>query len=252
MPVSMTFYRHISGGRRITVTLFTALLGAIALFLVPETVYAQSCRRPSGMSDVWDFAARDLDELAAQPGEPQLVEKNVRSLSNNEQGQLEARFRMHVLFPQQFEAFRNAIRDIDRQDEFLPNLEVSEVRCSDGNPVTYALVQQKLAFRFLFFSREYEYVLHYFLDETTGPDAAFNVWWHLAESLDGKIIATDGSWYFEPVVVDGRSYTYMAYGTRTVFREEKTGLRTVMDQFAERNTVAAMQALQERVREMTE
>lgn len=139
--------------------------------------------------------------------------------------------------------------EIDRQQEFFPNLEVSEVLCSNGPPVSYALVRQKLSFRFLFFSRESEYILHYFIDELTRPDSAVNVWWHLAESVDTQIVVTDGSWYFEPVVVHGRAYTYVAYGTRTVFREEKTGLKTAMERFAERNAAGAMLALQERAQE---
>ena len=65
--------------------------------------------------------------------------------------------------------------------------------------------------------------------------------------MDKQIVATDGSWYFEPVVVNGRSYTYVAYGTGTVFREEKAGVRTAMERFGEGNTAAAIEALQERV-----
>jgi hypothetical protein len=151
---------------------------------------------------------------------------------------------MHALFPEAIADFREVIVDIERHTEFLPNLAISEVLCSNGPPVSYARVHQKLAFQFLFFSREYEYIMHYFIDESTGSGASLNLWSSLAESIGGQVVATNSSWYFESVVVNGRSYTYMAYGVRTVFREQTTGLRMAMERFGERNTAAAMQALQ--------
>lgn len=220
------------------------LYGILLLFLIPGVTYTQSCEPPQGMEDAWGFRAHDLDALVSEPGEPRLVEKNIRTLSNSEQGELEARLHMHALFRADIEDFKAAIRDIDRQENFLPKLEASEVLCSDGPPVNYARVRQELEFRFLIFSREYEYVLHYFLEGPAESGAELNVWWTLAEPLDDQITATDGSWYFEPVVVDGVSYTYMAYGTHTVFREEKMGLRAALDRFSERNAAAAMRALQ--------
>ena len=220
------------------------LWGLIFLFLMPAVTYAQACEPPQGLKDTWGFRAQDLEALADQPGEPRLVEKKIRTLSNSEQGELEARLHMHALFRENIEHFKGAIRDIERQESFLPNLEASEVLCSNGSPVNYARVRQKLEFRFLIFSREYEYILHYFLEEPTESGAELNVWWTLAEPIDDQITATDGSWYFEPVVVDGASYTYMAYGTHTVFRDEKMGLRAALDRFSERNAAAAMRALQ--------
>lgn len=231
------------------VPLVSVILGLLFLFLLPGIADAQSCEPPSGLNDEWGFRAHDLEALASEPGEPRLVEKNIRILNNNAQGELEARLHMHALFREDIGDFKTAIRDIDRQDEFLPNLEASEVLCSDGRPVTYARVRQKLAFRFLIFSREYEYILHYFLEGPAESGAELNVWWKLDEPIDDQIVATDGSWYFEPVVVDGVSYTYMAYGTRTVFRERKMGLRAAMERFGDRNTAAAMQALQEEAAE---
>lgn len=246
-PIRST--KDTSIGHLATVPFLSVLYGLLLLFLIPGVTYAQSCEPPQEMDDAWGFRAQDLEALASEPGEPRLVEKNIRILNNNAQGELEARLHMHALFREDIGDFKTAIRDIDRQDEFLPNLEASEVLCSDGRPVTYARVRQKLAFRFLIFSREYEYILHYFLEGPAESGAELNVWWKLDEPIDDQIVATDGSWYFEPVVVDGVSYTYMAYGTRTVFRERKMGLRAAMERFGDRNTAAAMQALQEEAAE---
>jgi hypothetical protein len=220
------------------------LYGILLLFLIPGVTYAQPCEPPQGMEDAWGFRAHDLDALESEPGEPRLVEKNIRTLNNSAQGELEARLHMHALFREDIQDFKTAIRDIDRQEEFLPNLEASEVLCSTGRPVSYARVRQKLEFRFLIFSRKYEYILHYFLEGPAETRGELNVWWKLAEPLDDQIVTNDGSWYFEPVVVDGVSYTYMAYGTHTVFQEEKMGLRAALDRFSERNAAAAMRALQ--------
>lgn len=231
---------------------FAVLYGLLSLFLMPNVTYAQSCERPPEMRDTWGFRAHDLAVLASDPGEPQLVEKNIRALSNSSQGALDARMHLHAVFREDIEDFKKAIRAIDRQEEFLPSLEASEVLCTDGRPVSYARVRQKLAFRFLIFSREYEYILHYFLDGSDERGAELNVWWELAEPIDDQIVATDGSWYFERVVVDGQAYTYMAYGTHTVFREQKMGLRTAMERFGERNTAAAMRALQEKAAEVAD
>jgi hypothetical protein len=234
-----TFVSHVTA-----IGVKKVLYGLLFLFLIPGVTDAQACEPPRGLDDTWGFRAQDLEALADQPGEPLLVEKNIRTLSNSAQGELEARLHMHALFRENIEHFKGAIRDIERQENFLPRLKASEVMCSNGRPVTYARVRQKLEFRFLIFSREYEYVLHYFLEGPAETRAELNVWWRLAEPLDEQIAAIDGSWYFEPVVVDGVSYTYMAYGTHTVFREEKMGLRAALNRFSGRNAAAAMRALQ--------
>ncbi|NBF41119.1 MAG: hypothetical protein GVY14_11970 [Spirochaetes bacterium] len=236
--------KQTSGGHFTAMGLGRVLWELIFLFLMPVVTYAQACEPPRGLKETWGLRAHDLEALADQPGEPRLVEKNIRTLNNSEQGELEARLHMHALFGENIAHFKSAIRDIERQENFLPRLEASEVLCSSGRPVTYARVRQKLEFRFLIFSREYEYILHYSLEGPAGSGAELNVWWTLAEPIDDQITATDGSWYFEPVVVDGVSYTYMAYGTHTVFREERMGLRAALDRFSERNAAAAMRALQ--------
>jgi hypothetical protein len=152
---------------------------------------------------------------------------------------------MHALFNEDFDAFEDAIRDLARQQEFLPRLETSEPLCRSGRPLSYARVRQKLAFRLLIFSRTYEYVLHYNFDESSRGNSALDVWWVLAEPLDDQIIETDGSWYFEEVEVNGERYTYMAYATHTVFRERKLGLQAALERFGERDVRNAMLAMRE-------
>ncbi|MFP4565751.1 MAG: hypothetical protein ACLFNX_04555 [Spirochaetaceae bacterium] len=241
--------KHVSVRRIRSLPALAVLFGLFLLVFAPVGAYAQSCDPPDGLSDAWEFRAHDLEALVSDPGEPQLVEKNIRTLKNSAEGELDARLHLHALFPEDVEDFEAAIRDIERQSEFLPNLKASEVLCSDGRPTSYARVRQELGFRFLIFSRDYEYILHYFLESTDGRDASLNVWWQLDEPLDDQILTTDGSWYFERVVVEDREYTYMAYGTHTVFRERKRGLKAAMDRFGERNAAAAMKALQEEAAE---
>lgn len=152
---------------------------------------------------------------------------------------------MHGLFRADLQSFEDAIRDLSRQQEFLPRLQASEPLCRSGQPLSYARVRQKLAFRLLIFSRTYEYVLHYSFEDSRARGNALNVWWVLAEPLDDQIIQTDGSWYFEEVQIEGERYTYVAYATHTVFQRRRLGLRTALDRFGERDMRKAMLALQE-------
>jgi len=153
---------------------------------------------------------------------------------------------MHGVFDTPIEAFEDALRAVEEQDDYLPRLEESEIICSAGNPLEYVRLRQKLSFRFLSFGRDYEYVLHYFFDDQI--PGTFVVWWQLATALDDQILETDGTWYFEEVVVGGRKYTYMTYATRTLFREESLGLRTAIKQFGEHDLHNAMAALNEEAR----
>ena len=158
------------------------------------------------------------------------------------------RAHMHALFETELQSFENAIRAIEEQDDFLPRLEASEVLCSSGEPVEYARVLQELEFSFLFFSRSYEYVLHYNLTDRLPEEELFRIWWELEEPRDDQILTTDGSLYFERVLVDGKEFTYVAYATHTVFKKERLGLRAALERFGEKDVHNAIIALAEEAR----
>jgi hypothetical protein len=176
-------------------------------------------------------------------GRPELVEEHIAELGEGERGELRSRARMHALFEVELEAYEAALRKIEEQPSFLPRLAESELLCSAGEPVSYARVRQKLEFRFLFFSRSYEYTLHYNLENSDGARESFAAWWVLLEPIGGQILHVDGSWYFEKVRHRGRSYTYMAYATETLFREKRVGLESALRRLGSRDMRRAMHAL---------
>lgn len=225
------------------------LLFPLILLIFPTTVApAQSCRRPADIANPWEITYADAEAPPDEVGNPQLVEKNVRSLNNSATGELEIRAHLHGVFRGNVREYEAAIRDIENQSSYLPRLAVSEVLCRDDAPASYARVLQRLSFRFLFFSRDYEYVLHYAIEDRVDEEGGgFTVWWVIAEPRDDQIVTTDGAWHFETVTVDGESYVYMGYATHTVFRERKIGLRTALRRFGERDIRRAMTALRDRV-----
>ena len=230
-----------------------AILSLLSLFLLVVAAIvapAQSCERPTDIENPWDITYSDVDASPEDIGDAMLVQKNVRSLNNSDIGELEITAHMHGIYRGNLSDYEAAIRDIEMQSTYLPRLTVSEVLCNDKVPTSYARVLQQLSFSFLFFSREYEYVLHYAIDDRVDEEqGGFTVWWVLAEQRDEQIVTTDGAWHFEAVVVDGEAYVYMGYATHTVFRERKVGLRTALRRFGERDIRRAMAALRDRVTE---
>jgi hypothetical protein len=222
------------------------VLAVLAFLTLPTALAsAQACTPPDDLENLWSLDDHDLEPLFDDIGEARLIEKDVRPLRDSAEGELEIRAHMHGVYEGEISDYLAAIRDIERQAEFLPRLEESEVRCRSGNPVEYARVRQRLAFRFLFFSRDYEYVLHYVIDDRTDEEDGFTTWWVLAEPLDEQILTTDGAWHLRSVHRDGESYVYMGYATHTVFRERSFGLRSALNRFGERDIRRAMQGLHE-------
>lgn len=174
-----------------------------------------------------------------------MVTKRVEAPGEGRPGKLSIRARVHALYEPEVEAFESAIRAIEEQDEYLPRLGESRVLCESGEPVGYARVLQALEFRFLFFQRNYEYVLHYVLEEGSSRGDSFRVWWVLEERRDEDFLLTDGSLYFESVTVGGERYTYAAYAIHTVFERERLGLRAALERFGERDLYNGLTALAE-------
>lgn len=231
-----------------------ALLPALFLLLFLTSLTAQAgaqeCARPESIENAWEMTAPRATQMPAEPGEPEVLAEKVTGPVEGLPGELHSEARLHALFRTEIGAFEAALRKIEEQPEFLPRLAETEVLCSTGEPRSYAEVRQRLSFRFLFFSRDYEYVLHYFL-ENPGSDR-FVVWWVLKEPLDGQILTTEGSWYFERVTLGGEEYTYMAYTTRTAFDRERLGLRAALERFGARDARQAMLALNEEARRSAE
>lgn len=240
-------------------TLFRRLppLPAIPLLLLsiltlppPTPASADSCGRPEEIRNEYDVSTPTEEELPGEVGEPELISAEVSEPEANDSGELQSEAKMHALFSTDIDAFERALRRIEEQPEFLPRLAESEVLCSSGDPRSYAEVRQLLRFRFLFFRREYEYVLHYTLEN---PDAdTFVVWWVLKEPVDDQIVETEGSWHFERIRREGEEYTYMSYATRTIFRRKRAGLRAALERFGARDVRNAMLALDEEARRTAE
>lgn len=87
------------------------------------------------------------------------------------------------------------------------------------------------SFKFLFFGREYDYVLSS-MTEQIGEDAHL-VRSRMRRSLDGGLAAIHYSWYLKPLTSgDGEPETYLRYFARVDFAEEPSGLRLALDLFA--------------------
>lgn len=226
--------------RQTTILLIVILLSAGIATNVP----AQDCTAPQGLEDRWNTSVQDSGSLLDSLGEPRTINHGTEEVSG-EEGELAATTDMHALYDVPISAFEEVIRDINSHERFVPRIEESEIVCSQGDPVSYATVRHDLSFKFLFFGSDYQYRVHYFLEDNVQERERFRTWWTLEESVDGQMSDISGSWLFNTVRYDGKEYTYVRYSTRTVFAETVFGLRAAFDRFGENDVAKMMNAMRD-------
>lgn len=192
--------------------------------------------------DQWQLAAHNLRALSETPGEPQVVVFDTGEPSDGD-GAYESVGHMHALYDTPLQGFVRALDDIEGQAEFLPRLEVSDVICSDREADGYVRVRHGLSFRFLFFRRDYRYVIDMFVEDEVDAFESYRVWWELRDPENGEIVKNSGSWYIARVEVEGRELTYVAYAVHTVFATRQVGLPVALTRFGERDVRNAVNAL---------
>jgi hypothetical protein len=216
----------------------------VLLFAFSIGVPAQECRAPEGLEDRWNTDVRNFESLLSAIGEPQTIRHTTEEVTEGA-GKLAATTDMHALYDVPIAAFEQVIRDINDHERFVPRIEESEIVCSDGRPISYATVRHDLAFKFLFFGSNYQYRVHYFIEDKVEDQGLFRSWWSLEESLDGQMADISGSWLFSTVRHEGNEYTYVRYSTRTVFAETVFGLKGAFDRFGENDVAKMMNAMRD-------
>ncbi|MFW6223455.1 MAG: hypothetical protein ACOC4A_01065 [Spirochaetota bacterium] len=146
----------------------------------------------------------------------------------------------HGVYPLSVEELRAAITAYGEYAEISRRVVESEIRRNPGEPPyepVGTVVEQQAAlmrtsFRFLFFGRDYDYLLSSMTEELPGD--AILVRSAMTESLDGGLAAIHYSWYLEPLD-DGDAEdaeTYVRYFGRVDFAEQPNGLRPALELFA--------------------
>lgn len=146
----------------------------------------------------------------------------------------------HGVYPLSVKELRSAITAYEEYPVISRRVVASEVRQAPETPpyepIGTVLERQaalmRTSFKFLFFGREYDYVLSSMTEEL--PPEGILVRSAMTESLDGGLSAIHYSWYLEPIAEGegGTAETYLRYFARVDFAEEPNGLRLALDLFA--------------------
>lgn len=146
----------------------------------------------------------------------------------------------HGVYPLSVEELRSAITAYEEYPVISRRVVASEVLRAPEEPpyepigtvVERHAALMQTSFKFLFFGRDYDYVLSSMTEEL--PGEAILVRSAMTESLDGGLSAIHYSWYLEPLVDGdgGTAGTYLRYFARVDFAEEPNGLRLALELFA--------------------
>jgi hypothetical protein len=230
-----------TSGRRSSLFCFIV----VALFATISTgLPAQDCSAPEGLEDRWNTSVQDYESLLDSVGKPQTIHHGTEEVTDGD-FELAATTDMHALYDVPIAAFEQVIRDINEHERFVPRIEESEIVCSDGSPVSYASVRHDLSFKFLFFGSDYEYRVHYFIEDSIEERELFRSWWTLEESLDGQMADISGSWLFSTVRHGGKEYTYVRYSSKTVFSDTVFGLKAAYERFGANDVSKMMTAMRD-------
>ncbi|NBF40810.1 MAG: hypothetical protein GVY14_10380 [Spirochaetes bacterium] len=154
----------------------------------------------------------------------------------------------HGVYPLSVEELRSAITAYEEYTVISRRVVASEGRPAPeerpyepiGTVIERQAALMRTSFKFLFFGRDYDYVLSSMTEELPGD--AILVRSAMTESLDGGLSAIHYSWYLEPLGNGaaggggsgkrGNAATYLRYFARVDFAEEPNGLRLALELFA--------------------
>lgn len=185
-------------------------------------------------------AATSVDVLS---DEPEVLEFRIADHPKFSEAGVVSVIEYQGVYPLSVEELRAAITAYEEYTAISRRVVASEGRPAPEEPPYEpigAVVEQQAAlmrtsFKFLFFGRDYDYVLSSMTEELPGD--AILVRSAMTESLDGGLSAIHYSWYLEPLDnagagAGGTAGTYMRYFARVDFADEPNGLRLALELFA--------------------
>ena len=180
--------------------------------------------------------------------EPEVLEFRIAEKPAFSEADIVSVIECHGVYPLSVEELRSAITAYDEYTVISRRVVASEERqAPDGllyAPIGTVVERQaalmRTSFKFLFFGRDYDYVLSSMTEEL--PGGSILVRSAMTESLDDGLSAIHYSWYLEPIGNGaaggggngkrGNAGTYMRYFARVDFAEEPNGLRLALELFA--------------------
>ncbi|MGB4573046.1 MAG: hypothetical protein WBH97_09535 [Rectinemataceae bacterium] len=132
----------------------------------------------------------------------------------------------HGVFAVPLEAAAAVAVDYPNLKAISPRVkEVRVLESGDGRWLAY----EDLGIDFLGISMGYRLDVETLLDRF--PGGAIGVRSRLVKSHDGKLYASDSSWYFAPVIVGGKEYTYIRVWTTSGLRNPAAGVAGILKLF---------------------
>lgn len=200
-------------------------LAALTLLVIALPVTADECA-PTHTESQFEHRfgrsplARTQDELRALIESPTVISSH--AIRTDEDGaHLETMTETHAVYPVRARALMATLNDPDALLRFVPNLGDHEIVCLPDARMSRQ--RQRVDFDVLLFELGTEYVIDVrYVDQ--GPNA-WSSNWVLVDSPDGRMAYIYGSWYFEDVVIDGRTMAYVRHYARTGLTSRVPGLR---------------------------
>jgi hypothetical protein len=116
----------------------------------------------------------------------------------------------HALYPIEMKYFARSISDVPNEAKFVPHLTESSLLCSTGSNPVYFRQKARFDFDYIFYRTYYVCILELFLGKSAdGKGICFD--YQMESALEGSLSFVAGSWYLEPVVLEGKPYTYSRY-----------------------------------------
>jgi hypothetical protein len=200
------------------------------LFFIPAISLWAECKPSSDTA--FDFQVRfsvaDQADFSAIFNNPKSIENLVYEQRFKGEYRVVAETDFHAVYPIELRFIEQVIKEIDDQENISPSIAESRLICS-STVEQYPYFRQRLLtkFSFLVFTATYENILNIFYE--LPPDNTFRVKFTLDDSIDGQMLRSCGSWYLEPVFINGEKHTYFRYYNMNMFTEEPTGLRFALE-----------------------
>lgn len=150
----------------------------------------------------------------------------------------------HGLFPVSLEAAASAVIDIPNLPKVSGSILSAILLDTSGDRFR---AKEKIGFEFLGLSIGYEVIVDTIVDRL--PGGSVGVRSRLVESLDGKVYRADVSWYFAPLVIEGKEYTYMRVWSVSGLSNPAPGVPAALELFSKgelRGQVKAVASIAEK------
>jgi hypothetical protein len=116
----------------------------------------------------------------------------------------------HALYPVESKYFARSISDVPALPRFVPHVSESTLLSIENSDPVHIRVMSRLVFDYFIFKTSYSYISEEHMGKIADGDAVY-LDFRLESRLEGGLTYVSGSWYLEPVVLDGKEYTYARY-----------------------------------------